>query len=287
MVRIGPQAVAPPPDTGFMTAPTPTSSNAFKHRIAWVTAPLAIAFIAAGILNDYIAPMDPALGLVANFAALWAAIATGLCTGNRALKRTAWILVPLCWILAFYAWVGYLWMGSDWAWSDYVVTPIFYALMAMPPCWLILAVWRRRRPGADTFLVEAGALVVLAMALFVLTIYISTAVEPRSPAGWLALLFTAAAALLVFAAWRRPRRRVAYGFVALLLAAIAVGSPWLFYSEDPDIAAPGFIGVEVFAPVALIVVPAVAATLQVAWTAWRKHRTGGEPSKAGQMTTGD
>jgi hypothetical protein len=230
--------------------------------------------IPAGIAVDYVAPMEPILGLIAHFTALWTAIATALRTGNRSLRRAAWILVPICWILCLYDWFGYLWTGSDLAWSGYVVTPIFYILLTMPAAWLLLAAWKGTRFGVDSFLPEAGALVILAMALFILTIHISTLVEPASPAGWLALLYTATAGLLVLAAWRRPNRRVAYGFVVVLLAAIAVGSPWLFYSEDPDIAPVGFIGVEVFAPVALIVVPAIAATLQAAWTAWRKTRPG-------------
>jgi hypothetical protein len=263
-----------------MTSVTSTSGDAVRHRISWITGALTIALIPAGILNDHVAPMQPELGLIAHFAALLTAIATALCAGNRVLKRTAWILVPVCWILSFYGWLGYIWTGSGSDWSDDAVTPIFYALIAMPPAWLILAVWKRTRSGTGSFLAEAGALVVLALMLFVLTLHISTVVEPKSPAGWLALLYAAAAGLLVLAAWRRPSRRVAYGFVALLLAAIAAGSHWLFYREDPAVTPVGFIGIEVFAPVALLLVPVVAATLQLAWTSWRKTRTGSEPTEA-------
>jgi hypothetical protein len=251
-----------------MTTATETPAATVGHRIAWITGALTVALAAAGILNDYLGPMDVAPGLVAHFAALCAAVATALLSGNRFLTRTAWVLAPLCWLLALYAWFGYLWEGSELPWADYVVTPIFLALMAAPPLLLLLTVRRPTGPGA--FAAEAGALIIIALSLFVLTLYISTQAEPGSPAGWLALLYTGAAGLLVFTAWRRPDRRVAYGFVVLLLVALAAGSPWLFYSADPEETPVGFIGIDVFAPVALILVPAVAATLQVAWNARRK-----------------
>lgn len=259
-------------ETGRMTTTELTPEASARHRVSWISAALTIALIPAGIAVDYVAPMEPILSLIAHFTALWTAIATALCTGNRGLKRAAWILAPFCWILSLYDWFGYVWTGSELALSGSVATAIFYVLMAMPPAWLLLATGERTRSEVNSFLPEAGALVILAMALFILTIDISTRVEPASPAGWLALLYAAAAGLLLLAAWRRPSRRVAYGFVALLLAAVAAGSHWLFYSEDPDTAPIGFIGIEVFAPGALIVVPAIAATLQASWTAWRKTR---------------
>lgn len=258
-------------NTGPMTTTSNTTGGTARHRIAWVTGALAVALIALSVFNDYVAPMDSAFGTVVCFAALWAAVATGLCAGNRALKRAAWIIAPVCWIYTFYAWFGYIWTGSDWALGDALMTPVFVALIAMPPVWLLLTVWRRPRGGAGSLLAEAGAITVLAFALFVLTIHISTAVEPASPAGWLALVYAGAAALLAFAARRRPDRRIAYGFMAVLLVALAIGSPWLFHSDDPDVVPPGFIGIEVFAPGALAVA-VLAAVLQVAWTAARRSR---------------
>ncbi|MEU6860358.1 hypothetical protein AB0B28_15990 [Glycomyces sp. NPDC046736] len=253
---------------------TTSRASGVGHRIAWITGPLTIALVTAGILNDFIGTMDSAISLIAHFAALWSAVATALLAGSRALKRTALILAPICWFLTFYAWFGYMWTGSDLAWSEHVLTPIFIVVMAMPPCWLLLAVWRPSRPGVDSFLAEAGALVLLAMVLFVLTMYISSTVDPASPVGALAALYAAAAVLVVLAAWRRAGRRVAYGFVALLFAALAAGSPWLFHSEDPDVNPPGFIGIEVFAPGA-IAAGVVAVVLQVAWTAARKRSGAG------------
>ncbi|MFB9659535.1 hypothetical protein ACFQS3_07160 [Glycomyces mayteni] len=261
-----------------MHTDTHSSRGALGHRIAWATGPLAAALVAAAVYNGQIAPMDPGLGLILDFAALWAALATSLLTRSRALRLTAQIAAPVLWIVSFYDWFAWAWMGSTLGWTDSFASPIFFALMAMPPFWLLLAVWRRTSTGAGSFLAEAGALTVMAMALFVLTIYLSSAVDPASPAGWLALVFGAAAALVALAAWRRAGRRVAYGFVALLFAAVAAGSPWLFHSEDPDFSPPGIIGVEVFAP-GVIAVAAIATALQFAWTAWRKPRTG-EPAGA-------
>jgi hypothetical protein len=248
-----------------------------RHRIAWITGPLTVALLALSVFNDYVAPMDAALGVIACFAALWAAVATGFCAGNRAMKRAAWIAAPICWILTLYAWFGYIWTGSSWPLGEALVTPVFIMLLAMPPGWLLLAAWRpRSRAGSHP--AETGAVAVLVMSLFVLTIYISSAVEPASPAGWLALVYTAAGALLATTAWRRPDRRIAYGFLAILLAAIAIGSPWLFHSDDPDAVPPGFIGIEVFAPGALVV-GALAAALQAAWTARQRSRAA-EPEQA-------
>ncbi|MEU5870197.1 hypothetical protein AB0A73_01395 [Glycomyces sp. NPDC047369] len=255
-----------------MDTETQAPRGTLGHRIAWATAPLAVALVAAGIYNGWVAPMDDALGLIFDFAALWAAVATALLTRNRALKLTALAAAPVLWVVSFYDWFGYMWTGSLLAWTEYFVGPIFFVLMAMPPCWLLLAVWRRAGSGPSSLLAEAGGLAVLAMSLFVLTIYISTAVDPGDPTVWLVLVYGAAAALLALAARRRPQRRVAYGFLAILLAALAAGSHWLFYSPDPEAYPPGFIGIEVFAP-GVIVVAAVAAGLQFAWSARQKRRT--------------
>lgn len=257
-----------------MNTETHTPRGALGHRIAWATGPLAVALVAGAVYNGLVAPMDAGLGFALTLSALGASLATALLTRNRALQRAAWISAPVCWLLTFYEWFGYSLTGSLWGWTDYLAAPAFFALMAMPPCWFLLAVWRRTGP----FLAEAGALTIMAMALFVLNIYVSTALDPASPAGWLALVYAAATALLALAAWRQADRRVAYGFFAVLLAAVAAGSPWLFHSEDPEFSPPGMIGIEVFAP-GMVVVAVVAALLQFAWTAWRKPRSGG-PSAA-------
>ncbi|RRR98126.1 hypothetical protein [Glycomyces terrestris] len=247
---------------------TSTHTSAAAGRIAWVTGPLAVVLVAAGIAVGYLVSMEPVLSLVMHFAALLAAVATALCAAGRGLRLAGWALVPVCWVLSFYDWFGYGWEGSWWAWPDYVVDPIFYALMAMPAALLMAAVWR----GPGSLLAEAAALVLLATSLWVLTISIGTATDPASPAGWLALVFAAAAVLVGVAAWRRPARRVAYGFLALLLALIAAGGPWLFHTEDPDAAPVGYLGVETFVP-AVVAAAAVAAGLQFTWTALRKSRT--------------
>lgn len=278
-VRFGGRALADRADTGPMDTETQPPPGTLGHRIAWATGPLAVLLAAASIYNGWVAPMDAALGLILDFAALWAAVATALLTQGRALRLTALIAAPILWVVSFYDWLAYQWMGSDWsgsgwAWTEYVVTPIFFVLMAMPPVWLLLAVWRRPRSGPGSVLAEAGAFAVMAMALFVLTIYISTTIEPADPTVWFVLVYGAASALLALTGWRRADRRIAYGFLATLLAAVAAGSHWLFYSSDHESNPPGMIGVEVFVP-GVIVVAAVAAALQVGWTAWRKPRTGG------------
>ncbi len=277
-VRFGGRALADRADTGPMTTETHTPRGALGHRIAWATGPLVLVLVAASIYNGWVAPMDAALGLILDFAALWAAIATALLARGRLLKLTALIAAPILWVVSFYDWFGYMWTGSTWVWTEYFVGPIFFVLMAMPPCWLLLAVWRRSRSGAGSFLAEAGGLAVMAMALFFLTIYISSAVAPADPTGWLVLVHGAAAALLALAAWRRAERRIAYGFLAALLGAVAAGSHWLFFSPDPDFNPPGFIGIEIFVP-GLIVVAAVAAALQFAWSATQKRRAE-EPTTA-------
>ncbi|MEU6250018.1 hypothetical protein [Glycomyces sp. NPDC047010] len=257
-----------------MSTETHTPRGALGHRIAWATGPLVIVLVAAALYNGWVAPMDPAIGFALDFTALWAAIATALLTRNRVLQRTAWVLAPVCWILAFYDWFGYGWTGSAWGWTDALFTPAFFVLMAMPPCWLAFAVWHRK----GSLLAEAGALAVMAMALFVLTIYISTAVDPADPTGWFILIYGAAAALLALAAWRRADRRIAYGFIAVLLAVLAAGSHWLFYNADPALSPPGFIGIEVFAP-GVVAVGVLAGALQFGWNAVKKHRTK-EPAAA-------
>ena len=185
-------------------------------------------------------------------------------SSNTSVARTvAWTLAPVVWLVAFFVWFG---SGSE---SGPVATVLVTVLLALPAPWLLWASWRLPRPSAAAYVAEGGALLTMLVSLYVAVLAFSLGAEPDRPSVWLSVIFFAAAAVFMAAAWPLPGRRIAYGAAALACVVLGVGLRVL-HSETAYYPGIDFMTKdELFASV-FLGVPAAGVLLQIAW--WLRSR---------------
>lgn len=183
---------------------------------------------------------------------------------SRARSTVAWGLAPVAWFLAFVAWL----FGAGAIFDDSVHTAVAIVLLALPAPWLLWASWRMPRPSLKTYLAEGGALAIGAVSLYLAVLTYMIGNEGPAPLV-LTLIFFAAAAVFVAAAWPLPGRRIAYGAAALACVVLGIGLRVL-YSGTSYYPGIDFVTKDELFVAAFLGLPALGALLQVAW--WRRGK---------------
>ncbi|MFC3493559.1 hypothetical protein [Glycomyces rhizosphaerae] len=182
---------------------------------------------------------------------------------SRRGSAIAWGLAPVAWILALVLWP---WLSE----SGTVAIVMFVVLLALPAPWLLWASWRMPRPRVDTYLAEGGALLTMLVSVYIAVLVYMIANEGPAPIE-LMLIFFAAAAVLIAAAWPLPGRRIAYGAAALACVILGIGLRVL-YSDTSYYPGIDFVTKDELFAYAFLGLPALGALLQVAWWLRRKSR---------------
>lgn len=173
-----------------------------------------------------------------------------------AASIAAWAAAPVAWVVAFFLWLGNSEPGEG--------TVLIVVLLALPAPWLLWASWRMPRPRLDTYLAEAGALLIALISLY--AVVLAYGISPSGPAPvWFMAVFFTAAAVFVAAAWPLPGRRIAYGSAALTCVILAIGFRVLPWESDMYYPGIDFMTKDELLASVYLGLPALGVVLQFAW----------------------
>jgi len=184
-------------------------------------------------------------------------------TGNRA--TIVWGLAPVIWFLVLLGWTYGLWH-----FDNPVVNALGIAILALPAPWLLWASWRMPRPALKTYLAEGGALAAGLVALYLAVLTFMIGRTGPAPIA-LMVIFFAAAAVFVAAAWPLPGRRIAYGAAAI--ACVLQGIQFrVLYSDTSYYPGIDFMTKDELFAATFLGLPALGVLLQILWWLRRRNR---------------
>jgi hypothetical protein len=126
------------------------------------------------------------------------------------------------------------------------------------------------RPRIDTYIAEGGALLTGLVALYVSVLIYMIGNDGPAPVE-LMIVFFAASAVFVAAAWPLPGGRIAYGSAALACVILGIGLRVL-YSDTSYYPGIDWVTKDELFAWAFLGLPALGALLQILWRLRRKDR---------------